>query len=195
MIIKVVSGLFINVYNTRYLSREWSRMWRFWSGALWWPYWCIFVVECWFIYTYKGWKSAEGPPPDGSWTCDACGNVNYPFRVKCNRRNCGADKPLENKPAAAPISPPPATDQVCDIFGFMLVIMQIEPSASVGRLLHMIQCLLTCCKCYLVHLITLVSTHYIFSNVLGVLFLTSNLNICFPIHLNIVRHLKENESQ
>lgn len=70
--------------------------------------------------------------------------------------------------------------------------MQIEPSANGGRLLHMIQFFLTCC---LVHLITLVSTHYIFSNVLGVLFLTSYLNICFPIYLNIVRHLKEIESK
>jgi hypothetical protein len=54
---------------------------------------------------------SQGPPPDGSWTCDACGNVNYPFRSKCNRRNCGADKPTEAKPAANTTSPPPAISQ------------------------------------------------------------------------------------
>lgn len=121
--------------------------------------------------------------------------MNYPFRVKCNRRNCGADKPLENKPATAPISPPPASDQVCDIFGFILVTMQIEPLASVRRLLHMIQHVLSCYRCYLGHLITLLSTHYMLADVLGVLYLTSNFNICFPIHLNIVRYLKDNEGK
>jgi hypothetical protein len=37
--------------------------------------------------------------------------VNYPFRVKCNRRNCGADKPTESKAPPVSSSPPPATDQ------------------------------------------------------------------------------------
>ncbi|CAK9208669.1 unnamed protein product [Sphagnum troendelagicum] len=59
---------------------------------------------------------SQGPPPDGSWTCDACGNVNYPFRSKCNRRNCGADKPTEAKPAANTTSPPPTISQVCRVF-------------------------------------------------------------------------------
>eukprot|EP00959_Pyramimonas_sp_CCMP1952_P175465 3666997-Pyramimonas_sp.AAC.1 len=39
--------------------------------------------------------------PDGSWSCK-CGNVNYPFRTKCNRRNCGLDRdapPGEAAPA------------------------------------------------------------------------------------------------
>lgn len=53
----------------------------------------------------------QGPPPDGSWTCEACGNVNYPFRVKCNRRNCGADKPTESKAPPVANSSPPPTDQ------------------------------------------------------------------------------------
>jgi len=55
--------------------------------------------------------ATQGPPPDGSWTCEACGNVNYPFRAKCNRRNCGADKPTDTKPPAAVSSPPPPSDQ------------------------------------------------------------------------------------
>lgn len=42
-------------------------------------------------------------PPDGSWTCKACGNVNYPFRTQCNRRNCGVEKPTDTMaPGTAP---------------------------------------------------------------------------------------------
>jgi len=29
------------------------------------------------------------PAPEGSWPCDACGNVNYPNREECNKRGCG----------------------------------------------------------------------------------------------------------
>lgn len=36
----------------------------------------------------------EGPTPEGSWTC-SCGNVNYPFRTECNRRNCGLPRGAE----------------------------------------------------------------------------------------------------
>lgn len=49
--------------------------------------------------------------PEGSWKCEQCGNINYPFRTKCNKQNCGADKPSEVEK-----SPPPAedeNDQVC----------------------------------------------------------------------------------
>lgn len=49
--------------------------------------------------------------PEGSWKCEKCNNINYPFRTKCNRQNCGADKPSEPKK-----SPPEAADtkdQVC----------------------------------------------------------------------------------
>jgi len=34
-------------------------------------------------------------PPEGSWTCK-CGNVNYPFRRECNRRNCGLARETED---------------------------------------------------------------------------------------------------
>lgn len=76
---------------------------------------------------------AEGPPPDGSWTCEACGNVNYPFRAKCNRRNCGADKPSDTKPPAALSSPPPASDQVCNVCVCMP--LQVKVSVSMKKLL------------------------------------------------------------
>ncbi len=58
---------------------------------------------------------SEGPPPDGSWTCESCGNVNYPFRTKCNRRNCGADKPTESKPSVNSAAQVLASDQVCGV--------------------------------------------------------------------------------
>jgi hypothetical protein len=69
---------------------------------------------------------SQGPPPDGSWTCDACGNVNYPFRSKCNRRNCGADKPTEAKPAANTTSPPPAISQVCRVFVYESLYVKVK---------------------------------------------------------------------
>lgn len=34
--------------------------------------------------------------PEGSWKCEKCNNINYPFRTKCNRQNCGAEKPSES---------------------------------------------------------------------------------------------------
>ncbi|KAJ8451516.1 hypothetical protein Cgig2_018150 [Carnegiea gigantea] len=45
----------------------------------------------------------EQKMPEGSWKCNQCGNINYPFRTKCNRQNCGADKPSEeDKPSSPP---------------------------------------------------------------------------------------------
>lgn len=48
--------------------------------------------------------------PDGSWKCEKCNNINYPFRTKCNRQNCGADKPVESKKSPSPT--PEENDQV-----------------------------------------------------------------------------------
>ncbi|XP_035836898.1 ranBP2-type zinc finger protein At1g67325-like [Helianthus annuus] len=42
-------------------------------------------------------KSSKTDMPEGSWKCDKCNNINYPFRTKCNRQNCGADKPSESQ--------------------------------------------------------------------------------------------------
>lgn len=38
--------------------------------------------------------------PDGSWKCDKYNKINYPYRTKCNRKNCGADKPSDTNDVA-----------------------------------------------------------------------------------------------
>lgn len=37
-------------------------------------------------------QSSAPSPPDGSWICHACQNVNWPTRTHCNRRTCGAQR-------------------------------------------------------------------------------------------------------
>ncbi|XP_076959311.1 ranBP2-type zinc finger protein At1g67325-like [Bidens hawaiensis] len=51
------------------------------------------------MQTAKPSKSAKTDTPEGSWKCEKCNNINYPFRTKCNRQNCGAEKPeSQNSP-------------------------------------------------------------------------------------------------
>lgn len=38
-------------------------------------------------------QKQQPPAPEGSWTCAGCGNVNWPTRTACNKRNCGLPKP------------------------------------------------------------------------------------------------------
>lgn len=54
---------------------------------------------------------AESKMPEGSWKCEKCNNINYPFRTKCNRQNCGAEKPSESKNSAGMASD--EDDKVC----------------------------------------------------------------------------------
>ncbi|KVI05712.1 Zinc finger, RanBP2-type [Cynara cardunculus var. scolymus] len=54
---------------------------------------------------------AKPDMPDGSWKCDKCNNINYPFRTKCNRQNCGAEKPSESQ--KSPSEEAEENDQVC----------------------------------------------------------------------------------
>ncbi|KAI8009876.1 RanBP2-type zinc finger protein [Camellia lanceoleosa] len=48
--------------------------------------------------------------PYGSWKCEKCNNIKYPFRTKCNRQNCGAVKPSEGQ--KSPSEPADENDQV-----------------------------------------------------------------------------------
>ncbi|MED6177533.1 hypothetical protein PIB30_099018, partial [Stylosanthes scabra] len=40
--------------------------------------------------------------PTGSWKCERCNYINYPFRTKCNRHSCGAMKPSELARSSTP---------------------------------------------------------------------------------------------
>ncbi|XP_057486352.1 ranBP2-type zinc finger protein At1g67325-like isoform X2 [Actinidia eriantha] len=53
-------------------------------------------------------KSYKQKMPEGTWKCEKCNNINYPFRTKCNRQNCGADKPSE---VESPSEPADENDQ------------------------------------------------------------------------------------
>lgn len=57
--------------------------------------------------------------PEGSWKCEKCNNINYPFRTKCNRQNCGEDKPTESKKSSSPA--PDENDQVCSIRNLLCI--------------------------------------------------------------------------
>lgn len=59
---------------------------------------------------------SEQKMPEGSWKCEKCNNINYPFRTKCNRQNCGADKPAESE--KSPSSSPDQNEQVCYVKPF-----------------------------------------------------------------------------
>lgn len=59
--------------------------------------------------------------PEGSWKCEKCNNINYPFRTKCNRQNCGEDKPTESKKSSSPT--PDESDQVCSIRNLLCISM------------------------------------------------------------------------
>lgn len=64
---------------------------------------------------------AEQKMPEGSWKCEKCNNINYPFRTKCNRQNCGEDKPTESKKSSSPA--PDENDQVCSIRNMLWISM------------------------------------------------------------------------
>ncbi|ONM03004.1 RanBP2-type zinc finger protein [Zea mays] len=42
-----------------------------------------------------GLRGSKAKMPEGSWKCEQCNNINYPFRTKCNRPQCGAEKPSQ----------------------------------------------------------------------------------------------------
>lgn len=62
--------------------------------------------------------------PEGSWKCLQCNNINYPFRIKCNRQNCSADKPSEQNECSA--VKPDEDDQVCYYYLPMPLVFYIQ---------------------------------------------------------------------
>lgn len=84
--------------------------------------------------------------PDGSWKCEKCNNINYPFRTKCNRQNCGADKPSESK--ESPSASQEDTDQVgCMIMMLFFIIYLHNAKPSIKSFIHssLIICKKICC--------------------------------------------------
>lgn len=67
---------------------------------------------------------SEQKMPEGSWKCEKCNNINYPFRTKCNRQNCGADKPSEPKKSPSPT--PEENDQVGSVAHFRMSISFVK---------------------------------------------------------------------
>lgn len=61
--------------------------------------------------------------PEGSWKCEKCNNINYPFRTKCNRQNCGVDKPAETKKPDSPTGE--ENDQVCFVMSVFVCCLQL----------------------------------------------------------------------
>lgn len=43
----------------------------------------------------SGASNNNNMPPEGSWVCPACANVNWPTRTVCNKRSCGLPRPTE----------------------------------------------------------------------------------------------------
>lgn len=75
---------------------------------------CCILVQSILMCIYL----SEQKMPEGSWKCEKCNNINYPFRTKCNRQNCGADKPSETKKSPSPT--PDENDQVCYVVHFCI---------------------------------------------------------------------------
>jgi|EP00927_Polykrikos_kofoidii_P077297 hypothetical protein len=52
-------------------------------------------------------KGASAPPPEGSWVCSSCSNVNWPLRTSCNNKSCNLAREVTDagpppKPACVP---------------------------------------------------------------------------------------------
>lgn len=74
---------------------------------------CI-IFRCSFFLLPS--QITEQKMPEGSWKCEKCGNINYPFRTKCNRQNCGADKPSDENKSPSPTAD--GNEQVCGVMHF-----------------------------------------------------------------------------
>lgn len=63
--------------------------------------WCCFscLIAHYLALIMHLYDSLQGPnqsnssAPEGCWSCSKCGNLNYPFRTVCNRKDCGNERP------------------------------------------------------------------------------------------------------
>ncbi|GMP26820.1 hypothetical protein CsSME_00003101 [Camellia sinensis var. sinensis] len=74
---------------------------------------------------------------DGSWKCEKCNNINYPFRTKCNRQNCGVDKPSEGQ--KFPSEPADENDQVCHEIHLLTMNATYMNSGKIGKLFSKVE--------------------------------------------------------
>lgn len=49
----------------------------------------------------------ERPPPDGSWVCVSCKNVNFPTRDTCNKKSCNLPRHVADGGPPEPQAPKP----------------------------------------------------------------------------------------
>jgi len=56
---------------------------------------CNLLFHQFFSNSHPNLSLIEPKMPEGSWKCEQCNNINYPFRTKCNRPQCGAEKPSQ----------------------------------------------------------------------------------------------------
>lgn len=69
-------------------------------------------------------RTAGATPPEGSWVCVACRNVNWPTRDHCNGRSCGLPRsevdagpplPVEAVPQRPSVAQPPEGAWTCSV--------------------------------------------------------------------------------
>ncbi|GMP31101.1 hypothetical protein CsSME_00005456 [Camellia sinensis var. sinensis] len=80
---------------------------------------------------------SEHKMPDGSWKCEKCNNINYPFRTKCNRQSYGADKPFEGH--KSPSKPAEENNQVCQEIHLLTMNATYMNLGKIGKLFSKVE--------------------------------------------------------
>jgi len=60
-----------------------------------------------FVDPTSAYQQPARVDPAGSWTCVGCGNVNWPMRSRCNRKQCGLLRDSKAQTLHAPHAPAP----------------------------------------------------------------------------------------
>lgn len=88
------------------------------------------------------WFSAEPKMPEGSWKCEKCNNINYPFRTKCNRQNCEAEKPTQSNSHGVTLN---EDDQVCyckHMYLHLSLLLGLSGHSCESKIQEMFSCIL-----------------------------------------------------